>query len=172
MSTLRAAQTLELLNRATQQRENELLRHSSTPDAESDDDADAESPIFDQFYGVNRNSNIKEMTNFTAREFRNLYSILQRTIASSWNVGRGRKSKYKPMTALLMTLKVLKHGGTWDFLGQPFGIKEPTFERIITGFLTKIFKKLHDTFVADVANYYTRDELKVEKKNLRTFRLL
>jgi hypothetical protein len=33
-----------------------------------------------------------------------------------------------------MTLTVLKHGGTWDFLATPFKIKAPTFEKLVTGF--------------------------------------
>lgn len=62
-----------------------------------------------------------------------------------------------------MSLTALKHGGTWDFLAQPFRIKEPAFERLISRFLPIICTKLHKTVVADVAYYYTLDEL--ENKN-------
>ena len=74
------------------------------------------------------------------------------------------QTKYKPMDILLMSLTVFKHGGPRNFLGQTFEIKRPTFQRLITGFVTKPSKKLHDIFVADVANCCTRDEIKVQKK--------
>jgi len=131
MGSQHALASLNMLTRAHQDRENVISEQNASRDVDSDEESDAESPIFDQFYAINGNASIIEMTNFTGVEFRKLYSILQDSIVKKYNIGRGRKSDYKPMDMLFMTLTVLKHGGTWDFLAQPFKIKGPTFERMI-----------------------------------------
>lgn len=107
--------SLNLLTQAAQTHRNEIFRQSSTPQADSDDDVDAERPIFDQVYSVNENEILVEITNFTTVEFRRLYSVLQNTIKWKWNIVRGHKSPHKPFNVLFITLTVLKHGGSWDF---------------------------------------------------------
>lgn len=158
-----------MLNRSHQERENAISGQSATRNADSDEEADAESPVFDEFFSVNGNESIMEMTNFTGVEFRKLYSLLASTIVQNWNIGRGRKCEHKPMDVLLMSLTVLKHGGTWDILAQPFKIKPATFERMISRFLPIICSKLHKLFVSDVATHYTLDELDTQKKTFKNF---
>ena len=36
----------------------------------------------------------------------------------------------------------LKHGGHWDFMARAFGMKGPTFERLIVG-LSLVFTNLY-----------------------------
>lgn len=95
-----------------------------------------------------------------------MYILLHHTIKSNWNISCGRKSPYKPMDVLFMTLTVLKHGGTWDF-AQPFRIKSPTFERLIIKFLPMISAKLHEKFVADIAKSYMLEELREKKEEFK-----
>lgn len=159
-----------MLARSHQERENAISAQSASRDADSDEEADAECPVFDKFYAVDGNASIKVLTNFTGVEFRKLYSLLEDTILEKWNIGRGKKCQQKPMDVLLMALTVLKHGGTWDLLAKPFNITGPTFERMITRFLPIICSKLHELFVADVAETYTLDALKTEKKTFKNFK--
>ena len=51
-----------------------------------------------------------------------------------YTYGRGRGSSIKPRD-LFLTLCVLKHGGHWAFMAGTFGMKGPTFERLIVGFV-------------------------------------
>jgi len=170
MASQHAQASLNMLIRSHQERENAISAQSAARDADSDEEIDAECPVFDQFYAVDGNASIKTMTNFTGLEFRRLYGLLEDTIGEKWNIGRGKKCQQKPMDVLFMALTVLKHGGSWDILAQPFKIKGPTFERMITRFLPIICSKLHKLFVADVASTYTFDELDSEKKLFKGFK--
>jgi len=169
MNREHAHASLSQLEDLRNQRELELQRHSSTPTAESDDEADADCPIFDSFYESDGNEGIMQLTNLTSIEFRGLYHSLHDFISKTWNVGRGRKSSYKAMDVLLMTMAVLKHGGTWDWLGRMFRIKGPTFERLIVGFLEKLAPHMHDLFVKDVAELNPMAELIEQKTRFKNF---
>ncbi len=95
-------------------REHDLLRYSSIREVDSDEEADAESPIFDSFYNSFGSEAIVKMIHFTPAEFRKLYDILFAIIFTNWNTGRGKKSNFKPADVLFMTLVVMKHKGSWD----------------------------------------------------------
>ena len=77
MNNSRAQDALRLLREVAADREHDLLQYSISTQEDSDDEADSESPIFDSFYTVQGNEAILQMTNFTAPEFRKLYSILE-----------------------------------------------------------------------------------------------
>jgi len=112
MASQHTLASLNLLNSVAQARQNDIMQAPSSPVVDSDDEADAECPIFDQFYAIDGNESIIEMTNFTAVEFRKLYTILHPTMNANWNIGRGRRCLQKPMDVLFMAVTVLKHGGT------------------------------------------------------------
>lgn len=168
MDTRSARAGLSVLSSAHRRREIAISRHPHLRDAESDDEADLESPIFDSFYEADGNEGILKMTNFTANEFRVLYGKLHNYIVTNWNVGRGRKCTQKPMDVLFMTLTVLKHGGSWDILGKVFRITGTTFERMITGFMRVIAGELHKLFVQDVADNYTMKHLQEKKTTFKS----
>lgn len=91
------------------------------------------------------------MTNLSAQEINLLFSKVHDHLYSEWNVGRGRRWKYKPQDVLFMTLTTLKHGGSWDFLGKMFRIKGPTFERLATGFIEVLAPHAVEMFVSVVS---------------------
>lgn len=165
-STARAG--LRALFAAHHRRELEFSRHPRFRGAESDDDADLESPIFDSFYNSDGNDGILKMTNLTAAEFRDLYSKVHAHLASWWNVGRGHKCEQKPMDFLFMTLTVLKHGGCWVFLAKVFSLTRPTFERMIVGFMCVLSSRVDKLFVHDVANKYTMDHLQEDNQTFKS----
>ena len=71
-------------------------------------------------------------------------------MAKNYNAGRGQKCKVSGKDILFMLLIVLKHGGHWDLLGRIFKIKGPTFERMITLYVTFISSVQYKTYVKDL----------------------
>lgn len=45
---------------------------------------------------------------------------------------------------MFMTLATLKHGVKFYLMGRMFGMKGPTFERLILHFLSMVLDKAHD----------------------------
>ena len=108
MNNSRAQDTLRLLCEVASDREHDLLQYSTSIREDSDNEADAETPNFYSFYSVGGNESELTMTNFTAPEFRKLYSILEPFVTTWWNNSRGKKTEFKPMYVFFMFLVVLK----------------------------------------------------------------
>eukprot|EP00171_Calliarthron_tuberculosum_P021823 IDg21823t1 len=168
MDTNSARAGLQVLSSAHHRRELAYSRHPRFRDADSDDDADLESPVFDSFYNADGNEGVLKMTNFTAAEFRVLYGKLHSHLATRWNVGRGRKCAQKPMDVFFMTLTVLKHGGAWDILAKVFRMKGPTFERMIVCFMRVLASRVDQLFVQDVGNNFTMAHLREKKRTFKS----
>ena len=109
------------------------------------------------------------MTNFTPAEFRKLYDILHGTIMANWNNGRGKKCAFKAMVVLLMTLVALKHNSSWDQHARSFSVKVPTFMRLITGFINKIFHASVTHFVTRVSKQSTMSALCEQETMFQSF---
>ena len=58
MNSSRAQESLRLLSDTTAEREHDLLQHSRVHEEKSDDEVNAEYPIFDSFYCIGRNDTI------------------------------------------------------------------------------------------------------------------
>ena len=147
MNSSRAQEVLPQLTEKTIERNHELQTYSSIRQNESDDDANSLSSIFDSFYNSGGNTAKIKIINFTPIEYRKIYSALEETIKSYWNVGRRRKYNQSPTDVLFMTLVMYKHGGSWDFLGNMFRIKGPTSMQLKGGFMEKIVEKYVNKFV-------------------------
>lgn len=87
------------------------------------------------------------MTNFSPTEFSSIWSYIQDHVSSNWNVARDRKSAAKAKDVFFMVLKVIKHCGQWELLGQTFKMKGPTFENLIIGVLRIVWESLYSGFV-------------------------
>lgn len=159
---MNSQQALDCLTALTEQetaREQELSNYPTDRIQESDDEAGCECPIMDSFVEADGDAGIVRMTNFTQCEFRTLYSKFHSYIMNTWNVGRGRKSKQKPMDMFFMTIVVMKHPNTWAFMGNLFKFKGTTFQRMITGFLQKIEPLAYELFIEPVTEKYTMSRL-------------
>ena len=112
-----AATSLRLLSEVSAARVPDLEQYNDDDGltTESDDDANSESPILDQFYEEGGQDGIHQMTNFTTRELNNVYEILSDDLEYAWCSGRGKKSAYTCKDAFFMLLTTLKHSGNWDF---------------------------------------------------------
>lgn len=154
---------------AQRRRELILERSSATRNDNAEQDDDRECPIFDQFYDEDGNEGLLKLTNFTAVELRHLYAKIQAHVSACWNVGRGRKSTFKPMDVFFMSLAVLKHGGSWDVLAKVFEMKTPTFERLICGFIKAVSKELVELFVSPVSRAYSMECLQEHKTTFKNF---
>ena len=74
-----AATSLKLLSEvaAARQADPEQYENDEGLTTESDDDANSDSPILDQFYEEGGQNAIHQMTNFSAREFESIYDIIK-----------------------------------------------------------------------------------------------
>ena len=169
MNNARAHDALRVLSEFAAQRNHEMLKYSPNRPEESDDESDADSPIFDSFYNVGGNESILSLTNFTSAEFRKLYSILHDCIIRNWNNGRGKRSKFKPKQVLFMLLVVMKHKSAWDQVGLMFQVKAPTFIRLIHGFMDKIYEFCIDRFVTRYDERFSMNELNERGKLFKSF---
>ncbi|ETV90243.1 hypothetical protein H310_14922 [Aphanomyces invadans] len=71
------------------------------------------------------------MMNFTTNEFEAIWAIVESTLVPMWTLGRGRKSLVSPKDAFFMALVVLKYCEPWDKHATDFGMKAPTFEKMV-----------------------------------------
>ena len=137
MNQVRAEDGLRTLSELAAEREHAILQYPSTIIVESDVEAGSECPIFDTFHGSGSSESILKTCNLTPSEFPLLYSELQVPISENWNVGRGKRSDFKPMDVLFMTLVVMKHGTSCDTIGHIFKINWTTLLRLVSGFMEK-----------------------------------
>ncbi|GMF13785.1 unnamed protein product [Phytophthora lilii] len=108
-------------------------------------------PIFDEFVAEGGGDAIMRLTNFTPREINTLWASVRSHVARSWNVGRGRRSKFTGKYVMFMLLVVLKNGGTWEMLSNIFHVKTPTFIKTITSFVRVVAPRLCDDWVSEKA---------------------
>ena len=155
-----AAAALLALNENTAKRLEEINGFQSIPNHdESDAENDSNCPIFDSFYNVGRNSSILQMTNMTSVEFNLLWKDMRECIEARWNRGRGRRCNYEAKDVLFMILTVLKHAGQWDLLAHVFGLKAPTFERIVISMLKTISTFAYERYVESMSGKYSMAHL-------------
>ena len=164
-----AASGLRLLCEALEDREREIGEYPTSHEEVSDDEADAESPVFDSFYSAGGSEGIMKMTNFTPSEFRSIWNTIEGYVSEHWNVGRGRKSSHSAMDVFFMMLTVLKHGGAWDLMARIFGIKGPTFEKLVMGYIKMLENHLYTMFVKKADHMYNMSTLRSNKAQFKYF---
>ncbi|ETV89859.1 hypothetical protein H310_15303, partial [Aphanomyces invadans] len=87
----------------------------------------------------------------------------------TWNVGKGRKCTQTGKDMLFMLLATVKSGGTWEFLAALFGFQAPTFEKMMTRFLSKIHQHVYELFVEDEVAVRTMSHLVATGKTFQNF---
>ena len=75
-----------------------------------------------------------------------------------------------PQRRAFMLLSTLKHAGHWDFNGKMFGVKGPTFERMIIGFADKVVDILYETVVLRWEERYTIKRLIKDNSTFRHYK--
>ena len=68
-----------------------------------------------------------------------------------------------------MTLTVMKHGGSWDSLAHMFQVKAPTFIRLISGFMQKLYPHAVERYVHKPARESTLASLRQERSLFSNF---
>ncbi|KAE8962394.1 hypothetical protein PR003_g30852 [Phytophthora rubi] len=115
-------------------REQELAQYPTTT-LHYVEGEDTDTPHFDRFRDVGGSAAIEDMTNFTTREFNELWLSIRDFVVVNYNVGRGRRSPIKAKDAFFMTLVTLKEGGTWHSLSEIFGLATASFTETVTKFI-------------------------------------
>ena len=165
----KAHDALRMLSKFAAEREHDLLSYPATKIVESDDEGGSECPIFETFYASGCSESGMKMCKFTLSEFRHSFFELQPTICSNWNVGRGKRSDFKPKDLLFMTLVVSKHVGSWATIGQMFKIKGPTLLRLISGFMAKTQPYCIENFVKKYDEKYCMNYINEKEKLFKNF---
>lgn len=137
--------------------------------AESDDDVDSESPIFDSFFRSGDAAGICTMINFTPPEFHRIYDSIHEHVVDKLNVGRGRKSVYKPRNVLFIIFTFSKHCESWGFLSKMFYIPASSFQNLILGFVKIISPECFKLWVEDVVLEWDMDTLQKSNQRFKTF---
>ncbi|KAE9033676.1 hypothetical protein PR003_g11027 [Phytophthora rubi] len=133
---------LAQMNESQITREQELSRFPTTRLHEGDTELTA-TPFFDEFRDVGGSAAIKETTNFTLREFNELWLSVRDYVVVNYNVGRGKRSEVSGNDAFFMTHVTLKAGGTWEGLCKVFNIASATFTDTVTKFIRLLSPKLY-----------------------------
>ena len=161
---------LRLLSKVAVLREEEISYYNIVPDQdESDNDTDSLFPYFDHFFENGGSTAITDMCNFDANEFELLWQLVERYATKSYNKGGGKKSHNSRKDILYMFLTTLKDGGHWEILDRVFKIKGPTFERMITKYVTMICSHLHDLVVAKIPSEFSMSALIDAQQKFRQF---
>lgn len=143
------------------QRATELEQfEGATPLDSSDDETISASPIYDSFLNSIGPNGIHKMTNFSPTEVTHLHKQFEPIIAPVWYRGRGKRSSYKLMDVLFMTLTVYKNGGAWDFLSAIFKIQTTTFQRMIWKYVETVGPEAYRSLVECKDDYFTMNRLR------------
>ncbi|KAF0722463.1 hypothetical protein Ae201684P_003507 [Aphanomyces euteiches] len=106
--------------------------------------------MFDQFLQVGHSRGIFELTNFSTLEFETVWSSIAVDTTAAWSRLWVPSCRHTAKDVFFMTLSVLKNGGKWLTNTLVFNIKAPTFQRMITKFISLLSPILHDAWVENV----------------------
>ena len=135
---------------------NELRQYDDDSDHfDPDKSVDSNAPIFDRVYEQGGSAAILEMTNFDPKTFFGMWSGFQGVISQGYNAGRGRTSIHSGKEVLFMTMCVEKHGGQWEFLSKKFGLKGPSFEKLIMKFVDLLWLPVYEHYVEHQGTKWT-----------------
>ena len=137
---------------------------------DSDEECASSSSVFYKFYNTGGSEAFIQMTNFDVNEFGNLWLLLQDYVKKSWNVGRGRKSKFSGKDVLMFLLTELKHGRQWDYLRRLFGVSGPTFERTVMTFIDVVNEELYESLVLNLGESWTIMRMIQMHQTFKTFK--
>jgi len=133
-------------------RASKRARHHRDPLPTSDGEEDSLHPVIDTYRGESIGTEgVLHMTNFTPTEIVRIYGFVADYMATRWNVGRGKKCRYTAVDVFFTTLSVMKNGGDCAVLANSFGIKAPTFEKMIVHFLDLLSPHLYSFYVEQAA---------------------
>lgn len=154
MNASRAKDALRLPMEQAAEHEHVLPQFLSTRYDEPEHDFNAKSHILDSYHQTDRSDFIIRMIKYNPAELSRLYATLFSCITSSRNTGCGRRFEFKSLDVLLMTLTVMKHGGSWDSLAQMFQVKGPTLFDLSPGSCkSSIRMQWNTTFINPLKNH-------------------
>lgn len=94
------------------------------------------------FYETEGTNAIHNTTKVDAQEFPMLWNTCVEIVNEQYNIGFGHNSLYAAKYMFLMLLTNLEFGGQWEVLARVFSLKWPTFERMMTKFVSILSEPL------------------------------
>lgn len=106
-----ATASLRLLSYTSVNRNEQLEQFNNGNALDSgEEEPDSPASLVDQFYNEGGSSAIKTPTNFEAPQLEIVWTYVQEYVKSSYNVGRGKKSKITAKDSYCMLFTKPKHG--------------------------------------------------------------
>ncbi|ETP14257.1 hypothetical protein F441_10791 [Phytophthora nicotianae CJ01A1] len=153
-----ALQSVATLRRINEDRLADRAAVILLPRADTDDEADSPSPVYDSYLN-SREESIREMTYFGPLEFERLWSMIRDHMTVNCNTGCGRRSSFGGKDVFFMLLTVLKNCGKWDVVAAVFRVKTPSFQKMVTKFATVLSPFLYETLVASALERFPMKKL-------------
>ncbi|KAH9108303.1 hypothetical protein AeMF1_016517 [Aphanomyces euteiches] len=101
----------------------------------------------DSYLSLRRDA-VMTMTNFSNVEF---WGVCEEHVHAAWYDGRGRQNQTSTKDAFFMLLCVMKHYDSWDRHALDFGMRSPTFEKVVMRILNLVEPCLFEQFVRPIA---------------------
>ena len=73
------------------------------------------------------------------------------------------------MYVFFMMLTVIKHGGAWDLIARIYGIKGPTFEKLVMGYINVLENNLYTVFEKNADHMCSMSTLRSNKTQFKYF---
>lgn len=142
---------------------------AANPLSSDEEDEEDDHPVISALVSSGGSSIFVSNTNFTEKEFFELYEVIRSELETRLASGRGCKHNTKPTDLFFMTLTCLKRGGTWDDLAFAFRCKTTTFENNTNLMFELISQSLYDKFVRQIREDWTMKEMHDENVVFRNF---
>ncbi|ETO61615.1 hypothetical protein F444_20396, partial [Phytophthora nicotianae P1976] len=126
-----ALQSVATLRRINEDRLADRAAVVLLPRADTDDEADSPSPVYDSYLN-SREESIREMTNFGPLEFERLWRMIRDHMTNC---------------------------GKWDVVAAVFRVKTPSFQKMVTKFATVLSPFLYETLVASALERFPMKKL-------------
>jgi DDE superfamily endonuclease len=160
------------LNEARADRAADFAAMESSDDSGTEvesSDEELENPVMMSFYNQGGDATLKKMSNFTLRELRSLWRQVEPSISAHWSVGRGRRTRFRPMDVLFMVIVTLKYGSQWDASALIFNTKAGTFQKMISTFIDALSMAFYSLFVVRARREFTMKNMASTGQRFRNF---
>lgn len=114
-------------------REEELQNVETPPNFDFEDEVRKQCSMFLSIFQNDDPEFIKKLTNFSVQAVGTVWDLIKENVENKVLCGRGSKSRTSAKDHFL-AIRVLKHGGSWQFHATVFKQKVARFERLLSRF--------------------------------------
>lgn len=135
----------------------------------SDEEYDADAPIFTSFLYHGTEDTMKNLTNFTKSEIFGICNAVEYIIEAELYCESGKKSKTNPLDQFFMILCVLNNGGSCLYHSEILKLPSSTFKRMTIKMFSASEKLLYPILVKKLRDTMNMGYLKKENERSTYF---